>query len=102
MNLQKEFDKIIYKKMHKNSMICRRCGGYQTHKLIYCKGCGQIFTYQPHTYLDWLLAIQNRDLQDKLTLYNVNYITAIHKYELKKKNIDIEEFRKYLKTKGLK
>ena len=99
MDKIKIFEEILNRSMDKNKMVCKRCGEYQTHSLIWCKGCGAKFVYQPKTYFDWIKAICNREYQHKATSIRPEYIGAIHQRELKKHNIDKKDFIIYLKEK---
>ena len=99
MNKIEIFEKILNRHMDKNKMVCKRCGEYQTHKTIWCKGCGSKFVYQPKTYFDWIEAICHRAYQHKATAIRPEYIGAIHQRELKKQDIKKEDFILYLKEK---
>lgn len=93
------FDKILNRKMEK--YVCRRCGEYQTHTAIYCKGCGAKFTYKPKTFFDAILAMYHRGYQNRPFLWYPSYVAAIHKRELKKEfNEDLsKEFKEYIEKK---
>ena len=93
------FEEILNRPAQKNHKVCKRCGEYQTHNIIWCKGCGAKFVYQPKTYFDWIEAICHRAYQHRATSIRPEYIGAIHQRELKKHNIDKEIFIVYLKEK---
>ena len=99
MNKIEIFEEILNRPMKKNSMVCKKCGHYQSHQAVWCKGCGGKFVYQPKTYFDWIEAICHRAYQHKAVAIRPEYIGAIHQRELKRNNIDKEDFILYLKEK---
>ena len=90
------FDKIFNRPFHQ--CICTRCGYPQTHSLVYCKNCGAKFTYKPKTYFDALLAMKNRDYQNRPMYWHPTYVAAIYRRRLIKQfGTDIsKEFVKYI------
>lgn len=90
------FDKILNRPFHQ--CICTRCGSPQTHSLIYCNGCGAKFTYKPKTYFDALVAMKNRDYQNRPMHWYPSFVAAINRRRLKKQfGIDLyKEFTEYI------
>ena len=99
MTHEEAFGEILNRSYKK--CICTRCGDYQTHSLVYCKGCGAKFTYKPKTFFDALLAMYNRDYQNRPFVWYPSYIAAIHKRRLKQQfNEDLsKEFTNYIQKK---
>jgi|AntAceMinimDraft_18_1070375.scaffolds.fasta_scaffold03355_10 predicted amidophosphoribosyltransferase len=90
------FDKILNRPF--NRCICTRCGNYQTHSLVYCKECGAKFVYKPKTFFGALLAMKNRDYQNRPMKWYPSFVAAIHRRGLKKQfGIELDkEFTKYI------
>lgn len=97
--IENAFNKILNRKTHQ--CVCTRCGNIQTHTLIYCNGCGSKFVYKPKTYFDILLAMKNRDYQNRPFKWNPSYVGAIYKRRLFKQfGIELnKEFADYIQKK---
>jgi len=96
---KKVFEEILNKPY--NKCVCTRCGNYQAHSLVYCKNCGAKFTYKPKTLFNAILAMYNRDYQNKPFILYPSYVAALYKRRLRKQfNKDLsKEFANYIQKK---
>ena len=86
-------DEVLRKPL--NGKMCFRCGEAQTHRLIYCAKCGDMFKGENLTMLDGLRIAKGK----KLTLMRPDYIVAIHWRKLKKYEVSKADCIEYIASK---
>ena len=93
------FEIILKQPMEK--CVCTRCGEYQIHTAIYCKGCGAKFTYKPKTFFDAILAMYHRGYQNRPFIWYPSYVAAINARNLRKQfGVELKEkFTEYIQNK---
>jgi hypothetical protein len=72
--------------------MCYRCGAHQSHPLVYCRNCGDIFRGENLTELDALRIAQNRDLKNFRIVLTPRFMAYHHKEELKNAGLTEQEF----------